>query len=182
MRPCLFALTLLFALALLPLTIQGSAAWAESKIFDGVWEACQGQKGEQACIYYVLKQKDDRICGLWHYQATEEYDGRLIAESKGLSGRVTYTCARVGSETGIECADKAVPFSPSEWTKINKTLLICDGRLYALDGNGRSCADLGKSPGLPKLSSFTQPASKEDREWMNACLNDPAYPPPQLRK
>ncbi len=161
----------------------GAARADTSKVFDGVWEACQNGKGERACRYFILKQREGRICGLWHYSAdARDYDGRLIAESEGLSGRVTYNCGTPGAETSIACSSQLVPFAASEWMKANRPLLICDGRIFELGPHDRSCADIGGSVGLPRLSTFTQPLSENDRDWMNACLNDPAYPPPGLRK
>ncbi|MBV9111294.1 MAG: hypothetical protein JOY67_00570 [Hyphomicrobiales bacterium] len=179
MRAFLGSLAFLFSI------IAASGAEADtSRLFDGVWESCESSTGEQICEYYVLKQKEGRICGLWHYWSSRHsYDGRLIADAEGLSGRVNYTCGTPGSETRTPCSAKAVPFAASEWTKTDKPILICDKRLYELSGGERSCADIGKSPGLPKLSSFSQPKlSQEDRDWMIGCLNDPAYPPPALRK
>jgi hypothetical protein len=171
------------ALALALIAPRSGARGDTSRVFDGIWEACQTGKGEPACQYFVLKQKEGRICGLWHYSANaRDYDGRLIAESEGLSGRVTYNCGTPGAETSIACPSHPVPFDASEWMKANRPLLICDRRIFELGANDRSCADIGKSTGLPKLSTFTRPISQDDREWMNACLNDPAYPPPKLRK
>lgn len=177
--------TLLCTLALvLALLAPPSGAMAEAaRLFNGVWEACQTGKGERACQYFVLKEKEGRICGLWHYSRNaRDYDGRLIAELEGLSGRVTYNCGTPGAETSIACPSDPVPFDAAEWMKANRPLLICDGRIFELGASDRSCADIGKSAGLPKLSTFTQPISQDNRDWMNACLNDPAYPPPKLRK
>jgi hypothetical protein len=179
MRILLCALALVLAL----ITPRSGAKGDNSRVFDGVWEACQTGKGEPACQYYILKQKEGRICGLWHHSANaRDYDGRLIAESEGLSGRVKYSCGTPGPETMISCSSQPVPFAPSEWVKTDRPLLVCDGRLFELGANDRSCADIGKSVGLSKLSTFAQPISEDDREWMNACLNDPTYPPPRLRK
>jgi hypothetical protein len=179
MRPLLCAVTLVLAL----IAGRSGADADAARPFHGVWEACETGKGERACRYFILEQKEDRICGLWHYSANaRDYEGRLIAEAEGLSGRVTYNCGTPGAETSIACSGHPVPFAASEWMKANRPLLICDGRIFELGANDRSCADIGKSVGLPKLSTFTQPISKEDHDWMNACLNDPAYPPPRLRK
>jgi hypothetical protein len=179
MRPFLYAFAL--AVALIAPSSDGQAD--TSRLFDGVWEACQSAKGERACQYYVLRQKEGRICGLWHYSANaREYDGRLIAESEGLSGRVKYSCGTPGAESNVPCSGQPVPFAPSEWMRTDRPLLICDNRLFELGAGDRSCADIGKSFGLPKLSSFTQATSEDDRQWMNACLNDSTYPPPKLRK
>jgi hypothetical protein len=168
----------------LALIIARSGAHADAaRPFHGVWEACQTGKGERACNYFILEQKEDRICGLWHYSAnSRDYDGRLIAETEGLAGRVKFNCGTPGAETTTSCSSRPVPFAPSEWMKADRPLLICDGRIFELGAHDRSCADIGKSVGLPRLSTFTQPISKEDHEWMNACLNDPAFPPPTLRK
>ncbi|MBW0003112.1 MAG: hypothetical protein JO216_06465 [Hyphomicrobiales bacterium] len=171
------------ALALALILPRAGAHADPSAPFHGVWEACQSGKGEPACHYFILEQKEERICGLWHYSAdARDFEGRLIAETQGLSGRVTYNCGTPGAETSIACSGQAVPFAPSEWMKTDRPLLICAGRIFELGARDRSCADIGKSAGLPKLSSFTQPISGRDREWMNACLNDPTYPPPKLRR
>ena len=121
---------LLCAVALALALIAGrSGAYADAaRPFHGVWEACETGKGERACHYFILEQKEDRICGLWHYSANaRDYGGRLIAETEGLSGRVTYNCGTPGAETSIACSSHPVPFAASEWMKANnRPLLICD--------------------------------------------------------
>ncbi|MBV9751167.1 MAG: hypothetical protein JO188_01470 [Hyphomicrobiales bacterium] len=176
------SIAMLFCLA--SFVTVSSARADTSRLFDGVWESCESSSGTQICEYYVLRQKEGRICGLWHHGAPSRgFDGRLIAEVEGLSGRVKYMCGTPGSQTRTECPPQPIPFDAAEWTKTDRPLLICDRRLYELDGRNRSCADIGKSPGLPKLSSFSQPdLTQEDRDWMIACLIDPTYPPPALRR
>jgi hypothetical protein len=178
---------LAFVLAALSmLTMSHSQAREETtRFFDGVWQSCQTWKGGQACIYYILKQKSDRICGLWHYWASRQnHDGRLIADARRLSARITFICGTPGSETGMDCAGDGVPFTPSQWERTERPLLICDGRLFdVLKGEGNSCADTGKAKGLPRVSQFAQPSvSESDRAWLRACLDDQAYPPPDLKK
>jgi hypothetical protein len=164
MRLLIFALAALSGLSMAP----SDAAEGTSRRFEGVWEACQSGRGERICQYYILKQKNGRVCGLWHAFADHrDLDGRLIADAEGLASHVRFVCGR-----------------PSEWEPTDKPLLICGNRLFdALTGNGQSCADIGKAPGLPRVSQFAQPSvSESDRNWMKACLDDIAYPPPDIRK
>jgi hypothetical protein len=156
-----------------------------AKPFEGVWESCGTSKGERICRYDILKQKADRICGLWHHWASSrDYGGRLIADAEGLSARVKFICGSPGSETNTECPGEGVPFASFEWQQVEKPWLICDNRLFdAPNGDGKSCADIVKSQSLPKLSNFAlRSLSEDDRRWLKACLDDAAYPPPDLRK
>jgi hypothetical protein len=181
MRLLIFALAALSSLSI----ARSDAAEGTSRPFEGVWEACQSGRGERICQYYILKQKNGRICGLWHAFADHrDFDGRLIADAEGLASHVRFVCGRPGSETRKDCAGDAVPFTPSEWEPTDKPLLICGNRLFdALTGSEQSCADIGKAPGLPRVSQFAQPSvSESDRDWMKACLDDIAYPPPDIRK
>ncbi|MGJ4728077.1 hypothetical protein [Luteimonas sp. SDU101] len=78
-------------------------------------------------------QRGERICGTWSYLASAQpYDGRLVARAtSSTQARRTHVCGRPGAETDTECSEG--------WQRIDRPLLLCDGKLADLVGARDKC-------------------------------------------
>lgn len=114
--------------------VQRSAPGSSARgSFAGAWESCGDGSSPEECSRYLLVQRGERICGTWSYLASgRAYDGRLVARATSpTQARRTHVCGRPGSETDTECSDG--------WQRIDKPLLLCDGKLGDLVGAEGEC-------------------------------------------
>lgn len=127
--------------------------------FTGVWRDCGTGDPPDVCSYYVLLQRDDRICGTWSYVATYDgYEGRVIARaSSPTHARRTRVCGRPGSEARTECEDG--------WDRIDKPMRLCDGRLVDIETKTGTCeVGFERVPRAAELDALAM------QPWVQACL------------
>lgn len=140
--------------------------------FEGEWMKCQLWKGEKICSSYTLMQKDNRVCGEWEYWATyHTYSGQLQASLRSSSeANIKLICGTPGSETSIECDDRAM--SGGSWERVKRGLSVCDGRLIPIE-KSVPCSAL-----IPSHGFFYHPLKDKDRKrlfdqlWVKRCLAD----------
>lgn len=131
--------------------------------FSGAWESCEGASAPEECSRYLLVQRGERICGTWSYLASgQAYDGRLVARATSpTQARRTHVCGRPGAEAGKECSHG--------WQRIDKPLLLCDGKLGDLAGAGGECvADYQAAHASRGEWDRLQAAP-----WVQECLSSP---------
>jgi hypothetical protein len=135
---------------------------AAQEAFSGAWQACAGTSSPEECSRYLLVQRGDRICGTWSYVASgQAYEGRVVARATSAThARRTHVCGRPGSDTETECVDG--------WQRIDRPLLLCDGRLGEIVGADGACiADYRPAPALQGALATLQAAP-----WVRACLSN----------
>jgi len=130
--------------------------------FAGAWQSCDGASSPEECSRYLLVQRGDRICGTWHYLASGiAYDGRVVARATSpTQAQRTHVCGRPGGETDTECSDG--------WQRVDKPLLLCDGRLGDLAGVDGACfADYEAAP-----APEDDLAALQLEPWVRDCLSN----------
>lgn len=131
--------------------------------FSGAWESCEGASSPEECSRYLLVQRGERICGTWSYLASgQAYDGRLVSRAtSSTQARRTHVCGRPGAETDTECSDG--------WQRIDKPLLLCDGKLGDMVGAGGEC--------FADYQAAHASQGEWDRllaaPWVQECLSSP---------
>ncbi len=151
-----------------------SASRPKSSPFDGAWMTCQTWRSARICVYKLLVQRRDRVCGIQSDFATNAYYyQRFVGRARGNSLQIDKICGDPGSETDTFCAGSA-PASAQKvgWGASDQSLYVCDGRLHiGSNGHEFSCANASRSAGLPKVRSLKgEGVTAEDRAWLKACV------------
>jgi hypothetical protein len=168
-------LVLVAILAVAALGAGVSASKPKAAPFDGAWMSCQTWQGARICVYKLLVQRGDRVCGIQSDFATNAYYyQRFVGTARANSLHIDKICGDPGSETDTYCAGSA-PASARKvgWGTSTKSLFACGGRLHvASNGDGFRCASAIRSAGLPKVRSLKgQGPEAEDRAWLAACAS-----------
>jgi hypothetical protein len=160
--------------------------------FEGTWQNCEwlpGEKKFEVCSIAVIHQKSARVCGFWHYWATNrEYEGRFIATVDGNRLNWGSVCGRPGSRATSDC-----PVSPEhdaltlklggepQWGPTTGRTLLCKGMLFEFEAQEgpQNCQQalanryayplVKRSPNSRKYAPGKRP---EDLQWLKVCLSE----------
>ena len=152
-----------------------SASKPKDAPFDGAWMSCQTWQGARICVYKLLVQRGDRVCGIQSDFATNAYYyQRFIGTARANVLAIDKICGDPGSETDTYCAG-AAPAGAQKvgWGTSDKGLVACGNRLHGVsEGAGFSCTKAIRATGIPKVRSLEgEGPEAEDHAWLAACAS-----------
>lgn len=153
---------------------------------SGTWQACGrwAQPNTTCRTNFTLHQKGHRVCGTYlllrgSALEVQVFEGRLAGHIDGNQIDIDTTCGRPGHLADHDCPSTRTGRNQGEgWDPQDFVLTLCGTMLFDDDVD---CASQDAYWGMVRGTHKAPAESREDDEWLAACLDDKNYPPPALR-
>lgn len=141
--------------------------------FNGAWMLCDVWRGAEICEYRMLAQRGNRVCGVQRYFAASAYhEERFAGTAKANIVNLEKVCGDPGPENIPYCRGRApTKTAKTGWQATNRTLGLCDGRLYGGRTRLHPCTGMGRRLGMPRVDNPGDRGPRaEDRAWLASCV------------